>query len=457
VSLPDSSSVDGPPVGKLLVGELGGKLGGGLRLPAIVNQTMNTASSSATSASRIIHAIAMLSSVAALCTLVGSCATIPGPTQPGGSGGAAPAAEPAGTVFHAVPFSALPGWSDDTPSAALPSFAASCRALIARPESAATWRRACAAASAVATRDDAAARAFFEAQFTPYEVTTADGIDVGRVTGYYEPMLKGSRVRNNRYRYPLYAPPDDLLTVELGETFPELKSERVRGRLDGKRVVPYWARAEIDAGQARLSGRELVWLDDPIEAFFVHIQGSARIELADRSSIRVGYADQNGHPYRSVGRVLIERGELTLDKASMQGIKAWGRQHPDKLPSLLAENPSYVFFREIAADPVHGIDGPIGALGVPLAAGRAIAVDARFLPLGAPVFLATTYPLSDARLQRLVLAQDTGGAIRGALRADYFWGSGDDAGRNAGRMNQTGRMWLLWPINAAPPGVIGRR
>ena len=439
------------------MGKAGGKLGGGLRLPPIVNQTMNTASNSATSASRSIHAIAMLSSVAALCALLASCATVPRPAPLVSSTGAAPATEPASVLFQAVPFSALPGWSNDTPSAALPPFAASCRALIARPESAAIWRPACAAASAVTAHDDAGALAFFEAQFTPYRVTTADGIDVGRVTGYYEPMLKGSRVRNDRYRYPLYAPPDDLLTVELGEIFPELKSERVRGRLDGKRVVPYWARAEIDAGQARLSGRELVWLDDPIEAFFVHIQGSARIELADRSSIRVGYADQNGHPYRSIGRVLIERGELTLDKASMQGIKAWGRQHPDKLPSLLAENPSYVFFREIAADPVHGIDGPIGALGVPLAAGRAIAVDARFLPLGAPVFLATTYPLSDARLQRLVLAQDTGGAIRGALRADYFWGSGDDAGRNAGRMNQTGRMWLLWPNDAAPPGVIGRR
>ena len=356
--------------------------------------------------------------------------------------------------FHFQPCPAGATTLHPPPCPRLPQAAA---ALIARPESAAIWRRACAAASAVATHDDAAARAFFEAQFTPYEVTTADGIDVGRVTGYYEPMLKGSRARNDRYRYPLYAPPDDLLTVELGEIFPELKSERVRGRLDGKRVVPYWARAEIDAGQARLSGRELVWLDDPIEAFFVHIQGSARIELADRSSIRVGYADQNGHPYRSVGRVLIERGELTLDKASMQGIKAWGRQHPDKLPSLLAENPSYVFFREIAADPVHGIDGPIGALGVPLAAGRAIAVDARFLPLGAPVFLATTYPLSGARLQRLVLAQDTGGAIRGALRADFFWGSGDDAGRNAGRMNQTGRMWLLWPKDVAPPGATEPR
>jgi membrane-bound lytic murein transglycosylase A len=138
----------------------------------------------------------------------------------------------------------------------------------------------------------------------------------------------------------------------------------------------------------------------------------------------------------------------------MQGIKAWGRQHPDKLPSLLDENPSYVFFREIVADPDRGIDGPIGALGVPLAAGRAVAVDPRFLPLGAPLFLATTYPLSDERLQRLVLAQDTGGAIRGALRADFFWGSGDDAGRNAGRMNQPGQTWLLWPKGAAlPPSV----
>jgi membrane-bound lytic murein transglycosylase A len=454
VSLPDSSSVDGALVGKLPVGKAGGKLGGGLCLPPIVNQTMNTASNSATSASRSIHAIAMLSCVAALCALVGSCATVPGPAPLAGSGGAAPATEPASVFFQAVPFSALPGWSNDSPSAALPSFAASCRALIARPESAAIWRPACAAASVVAARDDAGARAFFEAQFTPYRVTTADGTDAGRVTGYYEPMLKGSRVRNDRYRYPLYAPPDDLLTIELGEIFPELKSERVRGRLDGKRVLPYWSRAEIEAGQAGLSGRELVWVDDPVEAFFVHIQGSARVELADRSTVRIGYADQNGHRYRSIGRVLIERGELTLEQASMQGIKAWGRNHPDKLPSLLDENPSYVFFREIRADPDNGIDGPIGALGVPLAAGRAIAVDPRFLPLGAPLFLATTYPLSDARLQRLVLAQDTGGAIRGALRADFFWGSGDDAAQNAGRMNQPGQMWLLWPKAATPPASL---
>ncbi len=397
--------------------------------------------------------MAMLSGVAALCAL-GSCTTVPAPTT-GADRAPPPTATSQSTriVFQPVSYSALPGWSSDTPSAALPSFNASCGALQARPDSASIWRAACAAAPLVRADDDAAARAFFEAKFTAYRVTTPDGSDEGRVTGYYEPMLKGSRARTDRYRYPLYAQPDDLLTVELGEIFPELKSERVRGRLDGKRVLPYWTRAEIESGRAKLSGKELVWVDDPVEAFFVHIQGSARIELADRSSLRVGYADQNGFPYRSIGRVLIEQGELTLEQASMQGIKTWARQHPDKLPPLLDANPSYVFFREIARDPGARIDGPIGALGVPLAAGRTIAVDARLLPLGAPIFLATTYPLSDVALQRLVVAQDTGGAIRGALRADFFWGSGDDAGRSAGRMNQAGRMWLLWPKGAAPPDL----
>jgi hypothetical protein len=190
VSLPDSSSVDGPLVGEPRVGEPDGKLRGGLRLPPIVNHTINTASNSATSASRSIHAIAMLSSVAALCALVGSCATVPAPAPLAGSGGTSPtAAEPLSVAFQAVPFSALPGWSDDRPSAALPSFLATCRALIARPESAAIWRTACAAAPAVAIDDDSRARAFFEAQFTPYRVTTADGLDAGRVTGYYEPLL----------------------------------------------------------------------------------------------------------------------------------------------------------------------------------------------------------------------------------------------------------------------------
>jgi membrane-bound lytic murein transglycosylase A len=387
--------------------------------------------------------MAMHSCVAALCALVAACATVRVP---------APPVETSTVAFQAVLFSALPGWTDDTASDALPSFAASCRFLSTR-ESSAIWRDACTAVTSIAAHDDAGARAFFEAQFTPYRVLTADGIDAGRVTGYYEPVLKGSRVRNDHYRYPLYAPPDDLLTVDLSELFPALKNERVRGRLDGRRVVPYWSRADIEAGKAGTSGKELVWLDDPVEAFFVQVQGSGRVQFPDGSSVRIGYADQNGLPYRSIGRVLIDRGELTLETASMQGIKAWGRQHPDRLPALLDENPSYVFFREVATNGNTSIDGPIGAIGVPLAAGRTVAIDPRFLPLGAPIFLATTEPLSNVPLRRLVLAQDTGGAIRGALRADFFWGSGDDAGRSAGRMNQSGSIWLLWPKGAPPPAL----
>ena len=231
----------------------------------------------------------------------------------------------------------------------------------------------------------------------------------------------------------------------------------MRGRVDGKRVVPYWPRADIERGAAPVADKTIAFVAEPVDAFFLQIQGSGRIKLDDGSVMRVGYADQNGHPFRSIARVLIERGELTPERASKQAIEAWGRAHPDALPALLDENPSYVFFR-VVPPPLPGsldatIDGPIGSLGVPLAAERTIAVDARFIPLGAPIFLSTTYPLSTRPLERLVMAQDTGGAIRGPLRADFFWGLGDEAGREAGRMRQQARLWLIWPKGAALPSV----
>ena len=325
------------------------------------------------------------------------------------------------------------------------------------PEAAtpALWSAVCAAADAVDASNPAAIRAFFVVHFSPYEVVTADGRTDGTVTGYYEPLLAGSRTATARFAVPLYAAPDDLLTVDLTALYPELKDKRLRGRVDGRKVLPYWTRAEIENGKAPAGDNVLAYVEDPVEAFFLEIQGSGRVKLADGSVMRVGYADQNGHPYKSIGRVLIDRGEITLARASMQGIREWGRRHPEELPALLAENPSYVFFREVPA-PQPGsldaaIDGPIGTLGVPLQAGRAIAIDTRSIPLGAPVFLATTFPLSTTPLQRLVLAQDTGGAIRGAVRADFFWGFGDDAGREAGRMKQDGRMWVLWPRDAGAP------
>jgi membrane-bound lytic murein transglycosylase A len=413
-------------------------------LPPIVNQTMNTARSSATPASSSIHSIALFLpklSVAVAAALVAACVTPPAPPR-----------TPATMHLRAVTFAELPGWADDALAEAWPSFSAGCSALLAQPASAAVWSDVCTAATAVDRPGTVAAHAFFERHFTAYRVLDADDAATGLVTGYYEPLLHGSRQQDERYRYPLYAPPEDLLTVDLAELYPEIKDKRVRGRVDGKRVVPYWRRAEIEAGKAPVSGKELVFVDDPVEAFFLHIQGSGRVQLPDGGIVRVGYADQNGQPYRSIGRILVERGQLSLEKASMQGIKQWGREHPNALPELLAENPSYVFFREVIPDPAAAIDGPIGTLGVPLAAGRAIAVDARFIPLGSPVFVATTWPLSTRPLNRLMLAQDTGGAIRGPLRTDWFWGFGEEAAREAGRMKQDARMWLLWPKGMPPPG-----
>lgn len=363
---------------------------------------------------------------------------------------------PAHAIFTPTTYAKLPGWNDDRQNAVWPAFRVGCKALLARARSHALWQPPCAAADAIDGQDAIAVRQFFEKNFTPYRVTSSDGSERGLVTGYYEPLLRGSRTRSAEYDTPLYAPPDDLLVVELADLYPELKGKRVRGRLDGRRVVPYWSRADIDAGKAQTDGKALVYVSDVLDAFFLQIQGSGRVALDDGTVIRVGYADQNGQPFRSVARVLIDRGELTLAEASMQGIREWGREHVDRLPALLDENPSYVFFREVPPPPPGSleaaIDGPIGSLGVPLLGGRTVAVDPRSIPLGAPVYLATTKPLSDEPLQRLVMAQDTGGAIRGPIRADFFWGFGDEAGSEAGRMREQGAQWLLWPNGAPPPG-----
>lgn len=289
--------------------------------------------------------------------------------------------------------------------------------------------------------DPADQRRFFESAFEPRQVIAGDGRTEGLLTGYYEPLLRGSRNRDDRYRFPVYGVPDDLIVVDLGELYPELKGARVRGRVVGRKLLPYWNRADIDAGRGAPAGRELVWVDDAVELFFLQVQGSGRVRLESGGLLRVGYADQNGHPYRSVGRLLVERGELTVDQASMQGIKAWGARNPDKLPSLLGENPSYVFFRELPA----GDGGPPGSLGIPLTDGRSLAVDPRVIPLGAPVYIDSTWPGTAAPLRRLMVAQDTGGAIKGPVRADFFFGFGDAAGEQAGRMRQPLRLWVLLP------------
>ena len=343
-------------------------------------------------------------------------------------------------------WSSLPGWQNDDLLQAWPAWLESCAALKNKPE----WQAVCATSDALKPADSATVRTFFENNFALYQSRQADGSEDGLVTGYYEPLLHGSLAPSAKYPIPLYRPPANLLTIDLSSVYPQLKNMRLRGRLQGNKVVPYLDRADIDDGSNPLKGDELVWVDNPVEAFFLQIQGSGRIELPDGSMMRVGYADQNGYPYRSIGRVLAQRGELPLAQTSMQNIKKWGQRHPDKLPELLAQNPSYVFFRELPSDS----SGPLGALGVPITGERSIAVDARAIPLGAPVWLDTTIPSSDEPLDRLVMAQDTGGAIRGNVRADFFWGFGNEAGNIAGRMKQTGRMWVLLPKDMTVSGEL---
>ncbi len=362
---------------------------------------------------------------------------------------------PTGPVFTPVTWSDLPGWREDRVQSAWPALEASCRALIANPKSRAAWQPTCSQAARITSPDDETARRFFEAHFSPYRIASSDGSTAGLVTGYYEPLLDGSRARSSRYKVPIFAPPDDLLAVELASLYPELAGKRVRGRLEGRKVVPYWTRAEIESGRAPLEGKALAYVADPIDAFFLQIQGSGRVRLHDGTLMRIGYADQNGQPYTAVGRVLVDQGELAPETVSMQSIRAWGERNPGRLAALLDANASYVFFREVPP-PAPGtlearIDGPVGSLGVPLLARRAIAVDPKAIPLGAPVYLATTRPQSRVPLQRLTFAQDTGGAIRGTIRADFFWGTGEAAAHEAGRMRETGSLWLLWPKGEPVP------
>lgn len=348
--------------------------------------------------------------------------------------------------YEAAQWADIPAWAATPVLPSLRAFVAGC----SRAQSRNPLQGACAEARKFMHRGEAEARDFFESRFTPYRIVAPDGSDSGLITGYYEPVLKGRREAAAGFRHPVYAVPDDLIVVDLGETHPELRNLRLRGRVQGKRLVPYYSRSEIDVPKPTLPARPLAWVADAIELFFLQIQGSGLIEFPSGERVRVGYADQNGHPYRSLGRVLIDRGDLKQDQASMQGIKAWAAAHPEKLQEALNSNPSYVFFRELPP-PTGPLDGPPGALGVPLTPGYSAAVDPRYVPLGAPVFLATTYPLSNQPLERLVMAQDTGGAIRGAVRADFFWGTGEQAGAQAGRMRQQGKMWLLWPKGEPPP------
>jgi len=345
---------------------------------------------------------------------------------------------PAKAEFIPARFADLPGWERDDLRAAWPAFMLSCSKLA----NGADWKEPCAIAKTVDANSQAAIRLFFESFFDPHQVVAPDGSNSGLITGYYEPLLRGSRKKGGPYQTPLYKVPDDMVIIDIGSVYPELANKRVRGRLKGKRVVPYPAREEIS--RSGLPGNELIWVDDAVEAFFLEVQGSGRVQLPDGETVRVAYADQNGRPYQSIGKWLVQKGELTTEQATAQGIKAWIDGHPTRQQELFNANPSYVFFKEEKLpDPKVG---PKGTLNVPLTPQRSVAIDRSQLPLGAPVYLNTTLPGDDELpLQRLMLAQDTGGAIKGAIRLDLFFGFGSEAADFAGRMKQRGNIWVLLP------------
>lgn len=354
----------------------------------------------------------------------------------------------------------LPGWATDRQSEALAAFLRTCAGLDAGKSGGGLGRALagaapalagiCAGARAVPRGDDGAARTFIERAFTPW-LATNRGDAGGLLTGYYEPELEGRKRKQAPFVHPLYRDPGERQVIDLGEFKADLAGRRITGFLRGGRFRPYWDRAEIERGA--LAGRrlELAWVKDPVALFFLQIQGSGRIRFDDGKLLRVGYAGQNGHDYTAIGRVLIERGELAREAVSLQTIRAWLAAHPGEADEVMNRNRSYVFFRVLPG-------APTGASGAELTPGRSLAVDPAFWPYGVPLWVASERPAAPelgtaaAPLAALVVAQDTGGAIRGPVRGDLFLGPGAEAEAIAGRMKQPLRLWLLWPrALGAPP------
>ena len=351
----------------------------------------------------------------------------PAPATPPAATATGPADEVQATLqrprsrWVAVGWQDLPGWQADRVAEAWPALLKSCQ----RP--APGWAALCAEALLRPPADEAATRAWLQQRLQPYRIESLQGSAEGLITGYYEPLVEASRTRRGAFQTPLHAPPADL-------------SQR----------RPYWTRQQLDtlpAAQAALKGREIAYVADPLDALVLQIQGSGRLRITGADgrvqTVRLAFAGTNEQPYQSVGRWLIQQGELQAEGANWPAIKDWARRNPARVQQMLWANPRVVFFREEPLpDPTLG---PRGAQGVPLTPGRSVAVDPQSVPYGTPLWLDTTEPLSARPLRRLVVAQDTGSAIVGPVRADYFWGWADDAEAQAGRMKQPLRWWALWP------------
>lgn len=340
-----------------------------------------------------------------------------------------------------VEFSSLPDWNKNDADAVLSAFRKSCVEITKRPDTSpmgglyagtvGDWRGVCAAADVSSN----GARSFFENQFTPFALSTGRNA-TGLLTGYFEPEIRGSRTQHDSYRIPVYGLPPDLVSVDLGMFRDALKGERIAGKVRGDKLVPYATRAEIDA-KGLANAPVLFYADDPVAVFFLHVQGSGRVVFDDGSHARVVYAGRNGRPYAAIGHELVERGVLARENLSMQSIRDWLKRNPRDAQAVMETNQSYVFFAlELRGDPSLGSKGSEGVALTPQAS---LAVDPRIHAFGTPVFAAS----------HLAVAQDTGSAIRGALRGDFYWGAGANAETNAGNMKSHGRFYVLLPKTIA--------
>lgn len=348
--------------------------------------------------------------------------------------------DPEPGIGKPVDWTSLPNWRGDDLAEAWQAIAQQCPRMNGKGE---PWISICAAASELEVPSSTEVREFLQTHFTPHKIHGARGKTEGLITGYYEPLLNGSLTRSDKFAYPIYSTPEEMLTIELEEIYSSLKGMRLRGRLDGNKIVPFHSRESIDGEQQPLAGNELLWIDDPYGSFFLQIQGSGRVKLEDGSIKGLNYADQNGHPYLAIGKTLVEREQIPLEEVSLFSIREWLNNNPTKADEILNTNPSYVFFnlREDADESARG------SLNVPLTQARSLAVDKSVIPLGTPVWLDTTLP-DGSDYQRLMVAQDTGGAIKGHVRADVFFGAGEQAELIAGEMKQAGSLYALLPKGA---------
>lgn len=357
--------------------------------------------------------------------------------------------EPKELEIKQVKFSDLKNWNNDNFEEIVKAFKASCarikyeknqflsNSLIQIPTI--NYQKTCNLFETQNPRNNAEIKDFFEKNFTPYAVYQ-NGNNNGKFTSYYESALNASYTKDNVYKYPVYGKPADLIEINLKDFDEELPAKRLVGRIQNNKLVPYYTRKEIE--NSKINAPVLLWADSHIDIYVMQIQGSAVAYMPDGSRVRIGYADNNGHPFRGIGSILLEKGLIKPGEASMGKIKQWLAQNGNLAKENMAENKRYVFHRLVTAD------GPIGAQGIPLTAGRSLAVDKKFVPLGALLWLETTGPDKE-KIEKLVIAQDIGGAIKGAVRGDYFWGSGkDEVLEKAGKMNSSGQYFILIPNNS---------